>query len=507
MKKTDYIKIVFVVSFVFATSMTIGCSKGVPRSFDATDDLPAIYPDYVETTFPPNIAPANFQVEEEADDYFVKLSGEDGSTVCVSGRKAIFPEKKWRRLLESNRGGKFSVDVFVKINGKWLKRKTFENRVSDDPVDPYLSYRLIEPGYDYGHRIVLAQRCVENYDERAFFDNRSVGTSPCVNCHSFQDRKTDRFLFHFRRMDAPPMGGTIIVEGKNIKKVGGQVEANKITCSYPAWRPTGDLVAFSSNYTRQVFHALSSQKIEVFDAFSDLVLLDATKNELTLIESTKEDFEVFPYWSPDGSFLYYCSAHFVPETPQSTEKDRLEEMAKRATELRYSIYRRSFDESSRTFGSPEIVVDAAGQERSALFPRISPDGKFLVYTLAESGVFPIWRPEAQLYIKNLETGEEREWKEVNSDDSDSYHSWSSTGRWIVFSSRREDGQYTRLYMAHVDAEGNATKPFTLPQKDPEHGRRLLKSYNVPEPTVEPIKVDPRELLKVAEQPAEPTKNL
>ena len=500
-------KFVFVVSLAVAAATLVGCSASVPRGFEETDVMPTIYPDYVETTFPPNVAPANFKIEEEAESYVVRLSGANGVTICVSGQKATFPETKWRKLLETNRGAKFSVEVFVKVDGKWLKRKTFENNVSDDPVDPYLAYRLIEPGYDYGHRIVLAQRHVENFDELVFFDNRSVGTSPCVNCHSFQDRKTDRFLFHFRRMDNQSMGGTIIVEGKKAKKIGGNVDANKITCSYPAWRPTGDLVAFSSNYTRQSFHALSSQKIEVFDAFSDLVLLDSKKNELTLIEQTKDEFEVFPHWSPDGSSLYYCSAHFAAENPPSTSTERLEEMVKHATELRYNIYKRSFDETKRTFGAPEMVVDAAGRERSALFPRISPDGKFLVYTLAESGVFPIWRPEAELYIKNLETGEERVWNEVNSADSDSYHSWSSTGRWIVFSSRREDGQYTRLYMAHVDPEGNATKPFMLPQKDPEHGRRFLKSYNVPEVMVEPIKIDPREIVATASEPAEPTKNL
>lgn len=507
MTKIESIQFAFVVSAVVATSLLVGCSRNVPTAYDETDVLPAIYPDYVETTFPPNIAPANFMIEEDAEAYIVKLSGSDGSTICVSGQKAIFPEKKWRKLLEANRGGKFSVEVYVKIDGKWLKRRKYENSISDDSADPYLAYRLIEPGYDYGHRIVLAQRCVENFDERVFFDNRSVGTSPCVNCHSFQDRKTERFLFHFRRMDNQSMGGTIIVEGKSAKKVGGNVDANGITCSYPAWRPTGDFVAFSSNYTRQFFHSLSSQKIEVFDAFSDLVLLDSAKNELTMVTQTKDEFEVFPHWSPDGSTLYYCSAHFSPKTPQSTDSERLEEMVKHATELRYSVYKRTFDESSRTFGTPEIVVDAAGQERSALFPRISPDGKFLVYTLSESGVFPIWRPEADLYIKNLETGEERAWKEVNSEDSDSYHSWSSTGRWIVFSSRREDGQYTRLYMSHVDAEGYASKPFMLPQKDPEHGRLFLKSYNVPEIMVEAIKIDPRVLLETAKKPAEPTRNL
>ena len=510
MKKTQTIKLVLVsLSVAAAFLASSGCRHAAkaPSIYDESSELPVVYPDYVETTFPPNIAPANFMIEEDAQDYVVRLTGADGAVVCVSGKKAIFPEKQWRKLLNANRGGKIAVDVFVKKDGKWLKYKTFENDVSNDPTDAYLAYRLIEPGYDYGHRIALAQRHVENFDEQLFFDNRNTAYSPCVNCHSFQDRKTDRFLFHYRRTDDPIHGGTIVVNGRQAVKLSGKVDVDGINCTYPSWRPSGDLVAFSANYTRQFFHSLSSQKLEVFDAFSDLVLMDAAKNEIRVIAKTDDEFETFPYWAPDGNTLYYCSAHVVPNTTQDSPEVRVEEMVKRATDLRYNIYKMSFDESTLTFGTPELVVDAVSQGRSALFPRISPDGKWLVYTLAESGTFSIWRPEADLYLLNLETGDVRAWDEVNGGDSDSYHSWSSSGRWLVFSSRREDGQYTRLYLTHVDENGVATKPFVIPQRDPEHNRRRYKSYNVPEMIVEPIKIDYRELVKTAKEEPLGTKNL
>ncbi|MBQ4203630.1 MAG: PD40 domain-containing protein, partial [Thermoguttaceae bacterium] len=187
--------------------------------------------------------------------------------------------------------------------------------------------------------------------------------------------------------------------------------------------------------------------------------------------------------------------------------DLIETSSKKSSKLCYNIARRSFDEASRTFGEPETVVDAAANGRSALFARVSPDGNFLAYTVATGGTFPIWRQEADLYLKDLRTGEERRWSELNSEDSDSYHTWSSSGRWIVFSSRREDGQYTRPYFAHVDENGVATKPFVLPQKDPQSNRRRYKSYNVPELIVEPIKIDLRTLYDAAAKDPEPTKNL
>ena len=81
---------------------------------------------------------------------------------------------------------------------------------------------------------------------------------------------------------------------------------------------------------------------------------------------------------------------------------------------------------------------------------------------------------------NLETGDMRSAEELNSPDTESYHSWSSNGRWVLFSSRRIDGRYTRLYIAHFDGEGHFSKPFLLPQKSPEYNQLRLQSYNVPE---------------------------
>jgi len=445
-------------------------------------------------------------VETDAKDYITRFAV-DGYEFGVAGRDVKIPEAKWRKALKLGAGKTLKIDVYVKNASGWNKFQTFENAISSDPIDPWIAYRLIEPGYEYGHRIALAQRNLESFDERYFFDNRSTSTSPCVNCHSFQDRKTERFLFHYRHNSAPKEGGTVFVDGKKAIKVAGKLEKLGSSCSYPAWRPTGDLVAFSTNQTRQMFHSLSSQKIEVFDAFSDLLLFDAAKNELRAITQTDELFETFPSWSPDGKELYYCVANVDVRKPVSELNDRIDEVKKRVDEFHYNIERRSFDEATRSFGEPETVVDAAAKGRSALFPRISPDGRWLVYTEAKSGTFPIWRPEADLYIKDLKTGEERRWDEVCSDRTDSYHTWDSSGRWLVFSSRREDGQYTRLYFTHIDAEGRASKPFVLPQCEPLHNKRRFKSYNVPELIVEPIKISDRTLYDAARRDPTPTKNL
>ena len=141
-------------------------------------------------------------------------------------------------------------------------------------------------------------------------------------------------------------------------------------------------------------------------------------------------------------------------------------------------------------------------EKSATIPRISPDGRYLLYGLGGWGCFHIWHPDADLYITDLQTGEMRALEAANSTEAESYHSWSSNGRWILFASRRDDGNYSRLYISYFDKEGNVHKAFELPQEDPDFYYFMMKSYNVPEFMVEPVKISPQDFVKVAKTEAE-----
>lgn len=104
----------------------------------------------------------------------------------------------------------------------------------------------------------------------------------------------------------------------------------------------------------------------------------------------------------------------------------------------------------------------------------------MLYTLSGYGNFSIWHKDADLYMIDLSTLQSYPLEAANSDDVESYHSWSSDSRWIVFSSRRMDGLYTRPFIAYIDGKGQACKPFLLPQKDTDFYFRFMKSYNIPE---------------------------
>ena len=167
-------------------------------------------------------------------------------------------------------------------------------------------------------------------------------------------------------------------------------------------------------------------------------------------------------------------------------------------EARYGLYRIAFNAEDMSFGdSLECVYDAPAEGFSVSFPRISPDGRFLCFTRHGYGNFSIWHKDSDLWLADLKDGSVRPMENVNSDNVDSFHTWSSDGKWLVFSSRRDDGLYTKPYFTHVDADGNATKPFLLPQKDPKsYYKRQMRSYNLPAFTTGKVNVGKRKLIDV-----------
>ena len=109
--------------------------------------------------------------------------------------------------------------------------------------------------------------------------------------------------------------------------------------------------------------------------------------------------------------------------------------------------------------------------------------------MAGYGTFPINHRECELYMMNLATGEVFPLDKVNSDKSDTYHSWSSDSKWFVFASKRGDGLYGKPYFSHVSEDGSTTRPFLLPQRDPHFYDNMLRSFNVPDLGDAPVGFD------------------
>ena len=459
-----------------------GRPSAVPTTFAETSDSVVIWPDYRDVTVPPNIAPLNFMVVDETATEFVATIGDFVCGATEDGKLDI-DTAEWRRVLTAARGGDLSISIYAHRTEGWVRHQAFTLHVAEEDIDSFLSYRLIEPGYELYRQLGLYQRDLTTFNETPIYENNRCfddDENHCVNCHNYQNYNSERTLFHVRASH----GGTIITNGNEAHKIAIRHDSILGSGVYPSWHPTLPLVAFSTNKTGQVFHMLHREKIEVLDEASDLLLYDADENSVCNILRTDSMLETFPCWTPDGTRLYYCAA-LMPESllGEHTPLD----LALRYNSLLYNIYSMPFDPATRQFGAPRLEVDAAAMGCSTSVPRVSPDGRYLLFTLGEYGQFHIWHKSADLWIKNLTASpqgdgsyETKELDEVNSPDAESYHTWSSNGRWIVFASRRDDGDFTRIYIAYFDNEGHAKKPFLLPQRDPEYNTWLLKSYNVPE---------------------------
>ena len=486
-------------TIIASALLLTACGPELPTKFAESQSLPMIYPDYTDVTIPVNLAPLTFQMDVPADEMAARFACGDQQLVC-SGSKIQPDATDWQTLVEAAKGRAITVDVYASVKGQWTHYKPFKIYVSPDSIDPYISYRLIAPSYVTYNDLTISQRCLENYDESVVYDNMLCtdgSQGQCINCHNYQNYNPNRMQFHARQN----MGGTIVAYDGDIRKINMRNDSLLAAGVYPAWHPWLKLIVYSTNLTHQTFHTVNPNKIEVFDTRSDLMAFDVEKNEVTNLESGMGELEVFPCWSPDGKAIYYCSAHL--EYHDSIDEGQ--EYMMRAEQVKYNIYKKTFDPDTRAFGPRQLVFDAAALDKSATLPRISPDGRYLMFAMARYGVFHIWHRDADLCLIDLKTGQARTMKEINSDDVESYHSWSSNGRWVVFSSRRYDGNFTRPFFAHIDQRGRGAKPFELPQSDPDYHRQFLRSYNIPEFMSGPVTIGPQAFARVLSGEGEPVK--
>ena len=448
----------------------MACSHA-PKDVVELDTLPPIYPDYCNVTIPENIAPLNFLLRADCEAIEVK-AGE--LVLNASGNEAVFDIDDWKTLMQQSSGKEIEVTITALVNGTWKQYKSFRWQVVGDRVDPYLTYRLIEPDYEIWNHVQIQQRCVENFEVNALGHYEQL-ENRCMNCHTYANQDPQLSMMYVRG----PGGGAILNSNGELQKL------NIPGSVYFGFSPTGRYITYSTQKIIPAFHSLASKRLEVYDAASNVFVADMQEHRVIssplLSDSLK--FETFPTFSPDGKYIYYCAADTV-SLPRDIKN------------LQYSLVRIPFDETTGAIGTQ---VDTLFSQRSVCHPRISPDGRYLLYTVADYGTFPIWHPEADLQMMNLQTGAIDSLSIANSEKSDTYHSWSSNSRWFVFASKRDDGLYGKPYFCYVDSHGKAHKPFCLPQQHPTFYDNNLKSFNAPELGKGKVPFDVHDVAKAMKQ--------
>ena len=467
--------------------------QSLPKNVRQVDELPAIWPDYTAVTIPATIAPLNFAMaDDDVETIDVTVKGSKGGEMHVNGSYADFDIDAWHELLTANKGGTLTVTVCAEKDGGWTQYRDFQIFVSADDMDAWgITYRRIPPSYEIYSLMGIYQRSLADFEETALFEN-SLTPGLCINCHTANRTNPDQYVWHVRgkhgativSRNATPHsapsenGNDELLPAKN-NSIGGPMV-------YPYWHPDGRYCAFSTNTTSQMFHTAGRKRIEVYDSASDIFVYDTeTHNVLKdTLTMSPEWAENTPAFSPDGRWLYFTTAR-RQAYPVDYDKEK------------YSLCRVAFDAKTGRLGQQvDTLINADKTGKSVTWPRPSYDGRYIMYTQTDYGYFSVWHPEADLWLLDLKTGETRVMDEVNSPRAESLHNWTPNSRWFLFTSRRDDGLYTRIYLASLDVHGKATKPFLLPQRNPkEYYRMSLYSFNTPDFSSRRIEPHPHELAR------------
>ena len=442
-----------------------GCVGGdFAPAVDGSEGPLVIYPDYKDVTIPANIAPLNYRYAMEGVRKAKTTFTLGDKSVTIRGNEVEWSLKKWKSFLAGAEGGTITVTAEAVVGGKPLQ-DSWSVYVSEDAIDGWLTYRLIEPSYQMFNEVSIMERCIENFDETAICDYTHTDNS-CVNCHFHGQSRGDYSLYYIRG----PQGGSILNQGGRLRKLALKTDDMLSATVYGELHPDGRFGVFSTNVILPSFHTEAVARMEVYDSASDLTVADFENNRMINVPHVMrgDKWETFPCFSADGESIFYCVADSVA-LPEDIKK------------VQYDLVRADFDPATGLIGEQvDTLWSGRAHNASVCHPKASPDGRWLMFTVADYGTFPLFHPECTLYLADLETGAIRPMDEIKGDKSDSYHSWSSDGKWFVFASKRGDGQYGKPYFCHLDLDGRATKPFVLPQKSSRFYVYNLKSFNVPD---------------------------
>ncbi len=467
---------------------TVSCSgpaapaAGQPRT--QVDRPPRIHPALQGATIPPNLCPITFMVDEPGRRYSLRIESSSGGVYETTGRgpRLGVPLRPWKSLLQQAAGGELAFRIAVLDGSRtWQAFAPITLRVATDPIDPYLAYRRIRPLYNFWREVGIYQRDLTGWEENVVVHGRDFAQG-CTNCHAFANADPATLAVGTRSQEHG--SATLLYRNGALTKLA-------MKWGYTSWHPSGKAAALSLNKVQQFFHSVGEEVRDVCDLDSDLAVYYADGNRVVTAPgiAAPDYLETYPAWSADGSELYFCRAPI-------TWKERTQVPPPGYRELRYSLVKVSFDLESGRFGEPQVVVAAEATGKSILLPRPSPDGRFVLFCMCDYGCFPIYQPSSDLYLLDLATGAPRR-LELNSDRSESWHSWSTNSRWFAFSSKRNDGVFTRVYLAHIDAAGNVGVPFVLPQEDPAYYDRCLQTFSVPEFVSGRVQVSARSLAGAA----------
>ncbi len=293
----------------------------------------------------------------------------------------------------------------------------------------------------------------------------------CGNCHSFADNGSTLGLDVDYGSDKGAYGilpvskhmvldDAKIITWDDYKREDGELTFGLLS----RVSPTGRYV-ISTVKDRSVFVAMPDLMISqlFFPIKGILVVYDREKKTFAALPGADDPqyVQTNAAWSPDGKEIVFAKAkayraeHLEQKNSAIVDNKDVPEFTVDKKPFRYDLYRIPFNDGKG--GTPQLLEGASNDGMSNFFPKYSPDGKWIVFCKAKS--YMLLQPDSELYIVPAGGGVARRLR-YNTARMNSWHSWSSNSRWLVFSSK-VNGPYTQLFLTHIDENGNDSPPVLL----------------------------------------------
>lgn len=386
------------------------------------------------------------------------------------------PKKDWEKLKEFP-NDTIKIELFAHTKEKKFQSLAYDIvkiLISPDKVDAPIFYRTVTLpfGYAVEHLETIKWRLGYVSDELKPFtvlENMPV----CGNCHSFStDGKTmgmdvdygnDKGSYALFDIEKEVnLTKDKIITWSDYKRGDGEQTFGLLSTISPNGR-----YAISTLKDRSVFVKVDNLEYSqlFFPIKGILVYYDRENKKYKALKGAddKKFVNSNPTWSPDGSYIVFARSKYykLPEIEKSKKAILPPELAQDFVErkklFKYDLYKLPFNDGLG--GKPEPIPGASYNGKSNYFPKISPDGKWMIFTQAKS--FMLLMPDSKLFIMPVDGGKPRKMN-CNLSNMNSWHSWSPNGKWVVFSSKHF-GPYTQLFLTHIDENGIDSPPVLLEQ--------------------------------------------
>ncbi|HUV39927.1 MAG TPA: hypothetical protein VMY39_09955, partial [Planctomycetota bacterium] len=464
-------------------SPTVYREKRLPR------DLTLTYP-VDNALFPPNLCSPFVEWSDARNNLWevtLSVPGTDFERKFLSRtcRRRI-PDDAWDAVksLAVDRHAELTVrGVEVSDDDRKLRdtvhvSATVRLSVSRDPADSAVVYRLVDPPFARYKTPDIYVRDLREKEPRVFLRSRR---EYCFNCHTFSRKSgtAGKLVFQVRYMGKKKFDVPVYFAVYDIARHEGvrtSLPWKIQMTTFMAWSPDETKMALSANQNIATLPPVVYETQQAGMPTSDLAVYDTVNQTASLLPGADhpDRIEIYPRWTPDGQQIVYC------RSPAGVHPALMK------LQLCVIDYN---DGRGEVEGRP--IVPARDLDKSNYYPRFSPDGRWLSFVRSDGG--SMIKSSSDIYLLAWKDRDREDVKAMRLDSNapwaaDSWYSWSSNSRWIVFASKRDDGVFARLYLTHVDEHGKASVPVRVPLTDPP-----MMSFNVPEFVASVPPIEEREL--------------